>query len=115
MEKFISDLKKTAKNAAQKTGEIVEIGKLKLAIQDTKGKINDLYKELGESLYAARKDGNDDADSIEKIIEEIDAMYEKLASQEEELATLKKQKKCPSCGVLCDDEADFCSKCGAEL
>jgi len=115
MEKFISDLKKTAVSAAQKTGELVEIGKLKIACSNTKCKIDEAFKDLGKALYNAEKEGNDDAELIKHTIEEIDGLYEKLAKQEDELCELKKQKKCPSCGLICDVEALFCSKCGEKF
>ena len=115
MEQIISELKNTAKNAAKKTGELLEVGKLKLACADTKSKINEAYKELGKDLYNAEKEGSEDAEAIKNIIIDIDGLYEKLAEQENQVAQLKKQKKCISCGQMCDDEADFCSKCGSKL
>lgn len=115
MEKIISDLKKTAISAAHKTGELVEIGKLKLSVTNTKGKINDLYKDLGEALYTAEKQGTEDAEALRKIIEEIDAYYEELARLETEIGTLKSQKKCSSCGAMCDNDSSFCSSCGEKF
>ena len=115
MDKFISDLKNTAISAAAKTGEFIEIGKLKLSCADIKNKINDEYKELGKAVYSAHKDGEDTEYHINEIIENIDGLYEKLALQEEEIAILKKQKKCSSCGAVCDEDSAFCSKCGAEF
>ena len=78
-------------------------------------KRNEAYKELGKALYNAEKEGSDDAEVIKNIIVDIDALYEKLAEQENQVAQLKKQKKCISCGQMCDDEAEFCSKCGSKL
>ena len=115
MEKFISDLKNTAKSAAAKTGELIEIGKLKIACQETKNKINDAYKELGKAVYSAQREEEDAENLMVELIENIDSLFEKLAQQEEELALLKKQKKCSSCGTMCDDDSAFCSKCGFEF
>lgn len=115
MEKIISDLKKTAISAAQKTGELVEIGKLKLAASNIKGKINDLYKDLGLALYTAEKQGNEDAEVLRNIIGDIDRLFEELAKLENEIGSLKSQKKCASCGVMCDNESAFCASCGEKF
>lgn len=115
MEKFINDLKNTAKSAATKTGEFIEVGKLKIACQDTKSKLNDAYKELGKVVYFAEKEGEYTEDAIKNAINEIDSLFEKLSEQEENLAKLKSQKKCSSCGAMCDEDSAFCSKCGCEL
>ena len=112
MEKIISDLKKTAVSAAQKTGELVEIGKLKLACSCTQDKIDDAFIVLGKSIYSAEKKGTDEEYKIQQTIAEIDSLYEKLAEQEEELMVLKNCKKCASCGSMMERNAAFCSRCG---
>jgi len=113
--KIISDLKKTAISAAQKTGELVEIGKLKFALSNAKGKIDEKYKDLGQALYTAHKNGSEDAQAIDGIIAEIDALFLELAKLESEMGSLKSQKKCPSCGKVCDEDASFCASCGEKF
>ncbi|MBE7027937.1 MAG: zinc ribbon domain-containing protein [Ruminococcaceae bacterium] len=115
MEKIISDLKKTAISAAQKTGELVEIGKLKFALSNTKGKIDEKYKDLGLALYTAHKNSNEDAQSLDEIIAQIDDLFLEQAKLESEIGALKSQKKCPSCGRVCDDDASFCASCGEKF
>lgn len=115
MEKIISDLKKTAISAAQKTGEMVEIGKLKIAVTNKKSKINDCYKDLGLALYTAQKQGAEDTEGLNRIIADIDTLFEELSELERELASLKSQKKCVVCGEFCDEENSFCPKCGAKF
>lgn len=115
MEKIISDLKKTAISAAQKTGEMVEIGKLKIAVSNKKSKINDCYRDLGLALYTAQKQGSDEAEALNRIITDIDVLFAELGELEKELASLKSQKKCEECGELCDEDAVFCAKCGTKF
>ena len=115
MEKFIYDLKKTAVSAAQKTGEFVELGKLKIACSNTKNKIDDAFVVLGKAIYSVEKEGTDEEEKIKQTIVEIDSLYEKLAQQEEELMLLKNQKKCHSCGAMADKDAVFCSRCGEKF
>ena len=115
MEKIISDLKKTAISAAQKTGEMVEIGKLKIAITNKKSKINDSYRDLGLALYTAQKHGAEEAEGLNRIISDNDALFAEKCELEKELASLKSQKKCADCGELCDEDNAFCPKCGAKF
>lgn len=112
MEKILADLKNTAKTAMKKSGEILELGKLKIAAVDTQNEINKAFCELGRALYNAEKAGSEDAESLKKMIDDIDNLYEKLALQEEQYAELKNEKKCKSCGSKCSDKSNFCSVCG---
>lgn len=112
MEKILSDLKSTAKTAMKKSGELLEIGKLKLAIADVNQEIEKAYRELGYALYNAEKSGSEDAETLQAIIDDIDELHEKLNNLESEQAELKKEKKCPACGEMCSDKANFCASCG---
>ena len=41
----------TYKGAAEKTSKIAKETKLKMAINENKSKINDLYEEIGKKIY----------------------------------------------------------------
>ena len=41
----------TYKGAAEKTGKIAKETKIKMAMNENKSKINDLYKEIGKKVY----------------------------------------------------------------
>lgn len=115
VEKVLSDLKSTAKTAMKKSGELIETTKLKFAIAETQQEIEKAFKELGKALYNAEKNGTEDADSLKALIDDIDALYVKLAGIEETCAELKNEKKCPSCGEMCSDKANFCAVCGEKF
>ena len=55
MDKFFSDIKKTFGGAVKKSGEVVELTKLKLAIADTKSELKAKFCELGEMFYKEQK------------------------------------------------------------
>ena len=42
---------KTYKSASQKTGEIAKEAKIKMKMNENKGKIKDLYEEIGKIIY----------------------------------------------------------------
>ena len=115
MDKILSDLKNTARSAVKKSGELLEITKMKMAVSDTKSEISSRFSSLGEKVYEARKNEGEGAEGLEEIIQSLDALHEKLAEQEAKLVELKNQKVCASCGASSDNAAAYCSKCGAKF
>ncbi len=115
MEKIFSDIKKTVDGAVKKSGELVEITKLKLAITDTKNKIDSRLKALGKLVYDASGPEYSEQEGAEAIVEELNDLYKELKSQEEHLADLKNEVICKKCGSSCSDDSAYCKKCGAKL
>lgn len=115
MDKFFSDIKKTFGGAVKKSGEVVELTKLKLAIADTKSELKAKFCELGEMFYKEQKGESADLELSEDIIMQIDELKEVLDAQESKLASLKKQKICPNCSSSIDADAKFCSRCGEKF
>ena len=114
MDKIFADIKNSVGSAVKKSGELVEITKVKLAIADTKNEIKSKLAALGEEVYFAQK--NDlSPESAAELIGELDELYAILEAQEAKLATLKKQKVCPNCDAPSDSEAVFCSRCGSKF
>ena len=115
MEKILSDLKNTAKSAVKKSGELFEIGKLKLSLVDIRNEIDKAYQALGKALYEAEKTGGEDAEALQAMIYDIDELFEKLVKAEEQCAELKKEKKCKGCGAICSENSNFCAACGEKF
>lgn len=114
MEKIFEDIKNSVGSAVKKSGELVEITKVRLAIADTKSEIKSKLAMLGEEVYFAQK--NDlSPESAAELIGELDELYAILEAQEAKLATLKKQKVCPVCDMPSDSDAVFCSRCGKKF
>ena len=113
MEKIISEIKNTANKVAKKSSELVELSKVKISIINTKSAIDSNFKKLGELLYLSQKDNADDnTESFNEIISEIDSLYEKLSEYNDVSATLSNKKVCPECEKANDNDASFCSRCG---
>ncbi len=113
MEKFFSEIKNTADKVAKKSGELVELSKVKLNILNTKSNIDTAFKSLGELIYRSQKDEDENsAEKLEALIADIDALYEKLSDYEDVVADLTNKKICPDCHKSTDNNAQFCSHCG---
>lgn len=113
MDRLIQEIKSTADKVAKKSGELVELSKVKLNIGNTKSEINTNFRNLGEMIYSSQKDENDiEHEKINEIISKIDDLYEKLAEYENTAAGLTKKKLCPQCRKTNEVDALFCSSCG---
>ena len=116
MEKFISEIRNTADKVAKKSGELVEMSKVKLGIVSKKSELGTNFKILGELVYMAQKN-NDNSNSakIEEIIAKIDDLYEKLGELADVSAALKNEKVCAYCGKNNPIGQAFCGGCGQKF
>ncbi len=113
MEKFFTEIKNTADKVIKKSGELVELSKVKFQIANTKSEIGANFKELGELVYHAQKsEAQPDTQIIEGTISKIDELYAKLEALMAENSSLKNEKLCPSCEKSNPKSAQFCLGCG---
>lgn len=107
---------KTYKSASQKTGEIAKEAKIKMKMNENKGKINDLYEEIGKIVYQKHIHGEEvkikeDLDSYCSQIDEISKEQEKL---QEEVLALKNKRICENCYTEIELNVKYCPHCGFE-
>ena len=107
---------KTYKSASQKTGEIAKEAKLKMKMNENKGKINDLYEEIGKIVYQKHINSEEvkikeDLDTYCSQIDEISKEQEKL---QEELLALKNKRICENCYTEIELNVKYCPHCGFE-
>ena len=113
MEKFFTEIKNTADKVIKKSGELVELSKVKFQIANTKSEIGANFKELGELVYHAQKsEVQPDTQIIEGTISKIDELYTRLEVLIAENSSLKNEKLCPSCEKSNPKGAQFCLGCG---
>lgn len=112
MEKFFADLKQTMNSAVKKSGELVELTKIKMAVMDTKNAIKTNYEKLGEMAYLAAKGDETPGNDAEELVRSIDELLELLSQQEQKAAELSNKKICSHCNKACSDDTAFCPACG---
>ncbi|MBE7010461.1 MAG: hypothetical protein E7418_03105 [Ruminococcaceae bacterium] len=115
MEKILADLKKTMNTAVKKSGELLEVTKLKMAIAGTQNEVQAEFVKLGELVYLMAKSDDKPSEDAEEIIAHIDTLKEKISELEANVAELTAKKICASCGKICEETAGFCSACGAKF
>lgn len=115
VEEVICKAKELAKTAGEKTGELVNFGKLKLSVAETERTIRSKYEEIGRLSYGAHTDGANADEAIGVLCEEIDALQQTVVDLTEQMDILRHTRHCASCGKTNPKDADFCQKCGEEL
>ena len=115
-EKLGKKASETFNSAAEKTNKIASDTKLKIKINDCKGKIDDLYKEIGKKVYEKYVlDGNMDIkDVVNDQLSKITEFAEKIENYEKERLELSDMKQCVNCKNTIEKSAKFCPECGAE-
>lgn len=116
---FFSKLGKKASKTYQVTKEkavnLSEELKLKGKINDLKDKIEDVYKEIGMTVYNEVKDGKDvSKEEITAKCETISKYKDEIEKLQSDILALKNVVKCTNCGVELDLGDPFCYKCGTK-
>lgn len=115
LENILSKAKDVAGVAGKKTGEIVEISKQKYNAANIGSEIKIEFEKLGKSVYSMIKADKEDPDYVLAKVSKIDALYANLNEVNDRIMELMKKKKCESCGEKNEQNAVYCSKCGAKL
>lgn len=115
IEKIISNVEKTAKTVMQKSTDVVEITKLKMAISSDETEVEALIFGIGRLVYEAYKSGEGKAELIEEKCVQIDELKAQIDEKRSLYAKLRNLKRCADCEYENEAEAVFCCKCGSRL
>lgn len=80
---------KTADFTVRYTGKAVSFTKLKVKASETRNKISELYKSIGELVYNGAKNETDVSEELNVLIEKVDMLKEVLHNCNEEIDNLK--------------------------
>lgn len=101
--------------AGKKTGELVEVSKLKLKCVQLNGEIKDRYEKMGSAVYNMRKHGYENSELISSISAEIDDLLKQLDEVSQKVENIKNIIICSSCGKKNPNTSYYCSKCGNRI
>jgi predicted RNA-binding Zn-ribbon protein involved in translation (DUF1610 family) len=113
-ENFTKKVSDTAKAAAKKSGDIVEITKLNMNVGSEEDKIEKKYSEIGKLLYESYVSGKTVGEEFKPHCEEIEKYFENVSAMKQKIQELKKIKNCPVCGAELEADVLFCPKCGTK-
>ena len=124
---FLDKLGKAARTAADKTGDIIEIGKINSKINSEKANILENKQKIGEYYWIKFLSGDQmdnevanicrDIKKSEDIIAGLEAQKEAIKSGEDDKDTVVSEGalKCPMCGEYVGMDCKFCPHCGAKM
>lgn len=116
---FINEVLEKAKDvfevAKEKTDQAVAIGKQKYDIAALESRLNKSYGALGRLCFENYGNDENTPDEIKALIAEIENEIEAIALAREELAKIKSNRVCPTCGKAVSDNSAFCNHCGEKL
>ncbi len=110
----MSFLYNITKKTSEVTTKITLQTKLRMKINENKGKIDRVYEEIGKEVYERHR--RQEKISIEgKIITNclnIDKLSKEIEDARKELLKIEHKKMCKKCFAEIETNAKFCSECG---
>lgn len=115
---FFKDITKkvsnSAKVAARKSGNLVEVTKLGLNINTEEEKIKKAYAEIGEIIYKLYEGGKTTDSEYMEICKKIVSYKENIQDMRDKILFLKDIKICPQCNGELECKYAYCNMCGAK-
>ena len=129
---FANKLKNVAKNAADKTGDMIEVSKLNSKISDKKNEIAGCKLQIGEKCWMKYQNGEALEAKVTEICAAIRAETALIEKYQNEIQKIKAAPRsvpvneateisdangalCPSCKQPVSAGTKFCSTCGASV
>lgn len=115
VEEVLSKAKDLADAAGKKTGELVQLTKLKLEACETEKAISLQFENIGRQVYAARQSGESADEALEELYAVLEELEQKAADIVDKIEELRRTKHCAACGKYNAVDAVYCQSCGEKL
>lgn len=111
-----NQIKKGVQAVTDKSDELMESTKIKMAISKIESQISQKKMELGALTYRLHTEARVDIPEITSVCTGIDNCYKEIENMQNQLLSLQPNPiACPSCSNKNSANAMFCSSCGASL
>lgn len=98
----------------KRSGDILEIQKIKIQIGNLEGDLKNLYAGIGE-YYIDNCDRNALPSEFNNVLIRIDECREAIAQLNARISSIRGVTVCSSCGKEVPDDALFCPNCGSRI
>lgn len=111
----LNKAKETIDVVGQKTGEAVNVQKLRFEIAAVENKREKDLRELGRLCFAKYKNSDNVPADIADIVAAIKEKSVRIGALKTEIAKVQDRKMCPECGAVIDIDSNFCRSCGTKV
>ncbi len=114
-EDALNKTKEVVDVAYKKTGEVVNVEKLKFNAASLKTKREKDYAELGKIYFELVKDNTDLDDNTRNLVDAIAEKNDEIIRLNQDIQSFKNKKLCPNCNTSIEANSTFCKNCGEKL
>lgn len=110
MKQKVSQVGQSASKSAK---EFSETSRLNSEITAAKNKINQLYNQIGYTVYCAYSENP--LPEAANLIEQVNALHDQIGYCQAQIQALNASSRCSNCGAKIRPGMAFCSSCGIRL
>ncbi|TYP70252.1 zinc ribbon domain-containing protein [Paenibacillus methanolicus] len=114
---FFDKVKQSASEAAKKAQQTVEITKLRGQIAGKEKDMEQLFRQIGETVYQAHASRSHDGAHEEEVagfLRQLDEIRMEIDMLEERIKHIRSEKSC-ACGKVVSLDTRYCPDCGSQL
>jgi len=104
----------TARAAAHKSGDLVQVTKLNMSIGTEEDKIEKIYTEIGKGVYELFSSSVEVNDVLKEKCEAIKSINDNIQEMKNKILDLKDLKNCPNCNTELQKGIAYCYTCGTK-
>ena len=104
----------TYNTVADKSGKLIQDAKLKISVSDKETDIEEIYENMGKTVYDSYKAGEDVGKVFTKESKKIDKIKSEILEMNKKLLYNKGLRECEKCFETIPLESTFCKNCGVK-
>ena len=104
-----------AEKVGKKTGDLVELARLRLNLSDVERDISRQFEKLGRLVYDARRTEEDFAAAADACSVKLDALFARAGELRDRICALRNARRCTHCNTFNSEDSRYCKRCGKGL
>lgn len=114
-DKTVQKAKNVLGIAVNKTGEFVNVSKLKISVAALDSKLEKAYAELGKLQFKSLNESEIENPEVSAAVFEIKHIISEIKTLLDEIDKTEGKLTCPKCGCKVPAKSAFCNKCGEQF